>query len=139
MPTTIRRIVAIFLGLIAAMAVVALTDGIVGKVFPPPAGTNFNDAEAVKAVMLAMPIKAFLLLLVGYAIASFVGGVVATLLSGRQMVRPSVVVGIVLTAGGLMNALALPHPIWFVAINALIYLPAAWLGYKVSGEPKLLV
>lgn len=127
----IKRAAAIILGALVGVAIVTLTDVLSGKLFPPPPGTDFKNPASLKAMIDQMPLAAFVLLLVGYTIASFVGGAVACLISGRTQLRPSMIVGGVLMVGGLMNATMVPHPLWFVAANFVIYLPAAWLGYTV--------
>jgi hypothetical protein len=43
--------------------------------------------------------------------------------------QPAIIVGIVLLLSGLFNLLYLPHPLWFVVLNLILYVPAAYLGY----------
>ena len=76
-----------------------------------------------------MPGKVFGLLLVNYAVASFIAGLTATLIARRNTMRPAIVVGIVLTLAGLYNVLFLPHPLWFALVNLLVYLPFTFIGY----------
>ena len=79
--------------------------------------------------MSLMPKAALVLLLVVYAIASLSGGIIATIISGKTKSSPAISVGIVLTLLGVYNTWVLPHPTWFNIINAVLYLPFAYLGY----------
>lgn len=38
------------------------------------------------------------------------------------------VVGVLLLAFGIMNLVAIPHPMWFTIVSVLAFLPAAYAG-----------
>jgi hypothetical protein len=40
----------------------------------------------------------------------------------------TLIVGALLTVGGVINLIMLPHPLWFSAASLLTYLPMAWAG-----------
>lgn len=85
---------------------------------------------------MMMPEKAFMLLAVVYIIGSFFAGIIATLVSKRVERTPAMVVGIVLTLAGLFNVFHTSHPGWFVAINLVIYMAFAYLGYLVARKKE---
>ncbi|MGZ3699895.1 MAG: hypothetical protein ACXVCH_17515, partial [Bdellovibrionota bacterium] len=100
-------------------------------VFPPPAGMNFQDPQAVAAFIAGLPVAAFLLMLITFALGSLVGGLIATRVSKEPGPRPALMVGILLTAFGIMNLRAVAHPMWFSVASTLIYCPFSWLGFRI--------
>lgn len=127
-----KRILSIVVGIAVAIILVMLTDEISGKMAPAPPNIDFKNHEQAVQFMQTLPLNVFITVLIGYALAAFAGAVTATLISGRTNVRPAMVIGIVLTIGGIMNLVGLPHPIWFMVINVPEYLVFAYLGYMVS-------
>ncbi len=90
--------------------------------------------EALPGMM--MPEKGFMLLAVVYIIGSFFAGVIATLVSKRAERTPAIVVGIVLTLAGLFNVFNSLHPGWFVAVNLVIYMAFAYVGYLAARKKE---
>ena len=87
--------------------------------------------------MANMPVAAFLWLLLGYAMASLLGGIVASFISGRNNYIPALMIGVFLTVGSIMNFIMIPHPTWFMVVNVLlcVYL-LAMIGYAVVKKKK---
>ena len=126
-----KRIVAVLLGIVAASVVIFALESVGHKVYAPPGGLDFKNPEAVRAFIASMPRGAFALVLLGYALGSLVGGVTATLISGRTSSRAAIAVGAVLTILGLINLVSVPHPMWFAVTSLLLYIPCAWLGSRI--------
>ena len=123
----------VFAGILAGAAIMMLFEfHLIPALYPLPAGTDVKDMVAMKLAASHMPAGAFLLLLASYAIASLIAGMVATLVSKRTMATPAIVVGIFFTAGGIMNNLQIPHPLWFAIINLFLYLPLSYLGLVIT-------
>ena len=125
----LKRILSVVIAVAISMTFVMGFEYIGGYIFQRPPG-DMKDPKAISNMMASMPITAFLWILLGYAISSFVGGLIATLISGRYKATPALIVGLVLMAGGIMNIIMIPyHPLWFMICDILVFLPFAWLGY----------
>jgi hypothetical protein len=125
-----KYILPVVVGAIAGMLLIKVGENQLEKLYPLPAGIDNNNIDALATAIAAMPKAAFELLLLNYAISSFVAGLAATLMAGRTFARPAVIVGIILTLGGLFNVITFPkQPIWFSVSNLLVYLPLAVIGY----------
>ncbi len=125
----VKRIISVVVALAAAMAVIMGGEKMGGILFKTPAMDPHNP-QTISDMMANMPVAAFLWLLIGYAFSSFLGGMVATFISGRKDMQPALIVGGVLTVGSIMNFIQIPyHPVWFMVSNVLICLPFAWLVY----------
>lgn len=84
-----------------------------------------------------LPVTAFLAMLGGYGAGAFLGGLVATLISGRSLPRPAIIVGIVLTIGNVFNQMEIPHPLWFALVSVVMCIPLAWCGWRVIRKEEL--
>jgi hypothetical protein len=127
-----RRILAVLGGILVAMAVISLCEWIVGKVYPAPSLADFDNAHVLSRLVNQMPRGTYFLLLVGYAIGSFAGGLAATIIGGREEIILSVATGVVLMVAGIINLFQLPSPLWFMISSLLIYVPVSVLGFVVG-------
>ena len=132
-----KYILPVVAGTMAAMMLILVGETAIIKMYLP-LNISPNDTEAVSNAVKYMPLSALLFLLVNYVICSLIAGVVSTLIAKRITKRPAVVVGIVLTLGGLYNVISIPHPMWFTVLNLFIYLPFTYLGYLVTRKKEPL-
>jgi hypothetical protein len=127
------------LSIVAAIATAAITffifESFTHKLFPLPAGTDVNNIESINAAMKHAPFGAFAILLLGYAVGSFLGGIVLRkLLPQYDRIKPAIV-GVVLTITGALNFFSFYHPIWVIIIGLLLFLPCVFLGYHIFNLP----
>ena len=59
----LRRIGAVVLGLVIAVAIVQIAELGVHVMYPPPPGANMHDMKVIKAYVAAMPTAPMLLVL----------------------------------------------------------------------------
>ncbi|MDC3305791.1 hypothetical protein OAV36_02585 [Flavobacteriales bacterium] len=129
-------IIGVILGMMGMMAMHYLSM----VFYPLPEGVTMEDAEALNKYMAIAPLGAMLLVIISHAMGSFIGAVLATLLSQISKWKNStafkyqwLVIGLIFTYAGWMNLQELTHPDWF-KIDLLFYLPAAYLGYKLVAK-----
>jgi hypothetical protein len=128
----IKKVLIIIAGVVSGAVVIYLVEALGHTVFPPPADIDMTDPESIKTMIDNLPIGAFMFVLAAYALGSFIGGLVSMLLSPKPTLWGSLGAGIVLMIFGLMNLVMIPHPVWFVIISLLLYLPFAYLGGKTG-------
>jgi len=128
----LTRILAGLAGIVAAFAVIALTQRLGHIVYPPPADLDVRDIEAFREFTAGMPIMAFWFVLIAYYAGAFVGTFVAGWIAGfRTLLYAGVIGGLVLT-GTIANLVMIPHPVWF-SILAVIGIPSfAYLGSRLT-------
>lgn len=123
----LRNIIGIAVGIAAAVAVVAIGEGIGHSLFPPPTGTDLADPEALRTLIASLPMGAIVAVLVSWAAGAFTGGGVAAWIGGRMW--PALVVGLVMLAAGAYTMTRIPHPLWFqIASVPAALLPAGLVG-----------
>ena len=71
-----RRILAIVLGLLVAFVFFMLFQATSGAMYPPPPGLDLGDPADLEAYIATLPQTALVLVLLGYAVGSLMGGYV---------------------------------------------------------------
>lgn len=122
---------AVIMGVIAGFVVTSIGEMISHAVYPSPEGFDYNDKQAIAAYIETLPVGAFIILMLGWALASFAGGAVASKLSKSKWYVWSLLTGTILMAGAIMNFINIPHPIWMSVVAVVLYLPMAFLGGKL--------
>jgi hypothetical protein len=131
-----RNILAIILGLIVGSAVNMGLIMISGSVIPPPEGVDNTTAEGLKAGMHLFQPKHFLFPFLAHALGTFVGAFLAALIAAGRKMWFAMAIGGFFMAGGIMNILMLPSPVWFTIVDlAGAYLPMAYFAGKLA-NPK---
>lgn len=127
MARTVREIVqglargvgATVAGVLVAGPTIAGVEWLGHRLYPPPAGLQANDLEALAAHVAAMPIGALLFVLLAWLLGVFIGGLVAASLAGRRHRLYAGVVVAVILLGAIANFAMIAHPAWFMALSVL--------------------
>lgn len=119
-------------GMVVAVTVVSMCDLAAGALHATPPGFDMTDMAQVKAHAAAAPTAALLVVLLGWLLGPFAGGLVASRIAARSRKQYAWIIAGVLLAATLANLLAIPHPIWMV-VGALAGVPAAgWLAARLA-------
>jgi glyoxylase-like metal-dependent hydrolase (beta-lactamase superfamily II) len=133
MHPTIRSALVLLAGVVVALLVVMLMDAVVGRVYPLPAGTDVSPPDFRQAIA-ALPVAAFVLLVVGWALAAGAGAYVAARLATQSRVIHGLIVALFVLVATLANLGRIPHPTWMWPA-AIILLPAAgWAATRLIGK-----
>ena len=93
---------------------------------------NITEPLAFASFIETLPVGAFIVLLFAHSTGSLLAAFVATSLSGHTQPTPAIAVGVLMLAGGIRNLILIPHPVWYQISEAIIYLPAVFVGYTLS-------
>lgn len=126
----IKSIVAALAGLVAAFIVIYLVELLSHALYPTPQDFDYRKPGALEELIEKAPTGSLVFVIVAWALGSFVGGVVASLVAPAKPMGHAMVVACILMFAGLINLIALPHPVWFWIIGLAVYLPFAYLGSK---------
>jgi hypothetical protein len=125
----IKRILSVIAAIVVAALAFFVCENLTHKVYPPPTGLDTQNIEAVNTIMKNASTGFFALLLLGYAVGSFLAGIVLRkLLPEYNRIQPTIV-GLVLTLTGALNFFSFYHPIWVIAVGIVLFLPCVFLGY----------
>jgi len=132
LPPFARSFVAVMGGMVVAVTIVSVCDLIAGTFHPLPAGLDLSDRAQVAAHAAAAPTSALLVVLLGWILGPFAGGLVASRVAARSRKQYAWVIAGVLLAATAANLLAIPHPAWMV-VGALLGVPGAgWLAARFA-------
>ena len=133
----LRRILGAVLGLVAAFITISLSQLAMALVIKPPTFEMMSDPAAMRAFVESMPASAYVILALGYALGSLVGGFVVGKVSrgSGPGFLPAMAVGVFLTLMGVINFfVSMPgSPLWAIVLCLVTYLPFAALGNKLAG------
>ena len=128
----LRTLLAVLVGLVAAMLLIFGLEAFGMMMFPPPPGMVLeNEADLARLVAVSSTGKKAWVVF-GWAFASFVGGWLAALISRRHRRIAALCVAVFIVAGTLMNAMVIPHPMWMNVLGVLLPIPLALLGAKLA-------
>ena len=128
----VRLVLAVVAGLLFGGVVNLSLIMVSGSVIPPPAGADVTTTEGLKASLHLFEPRHFIFPFLAHSLGTFVGAVVATLLTPGRTAGPAYGVGLAFLFGGIASVYMLPAPLWFSAIDLVAaYLPAAWLGHRL--------
>jgi hypothetical protein len=137
MPTTLRAILAVLLGLVIGSIVNMGLIMVSGRVIPPPPGADLTTMEGLKASLHLFEARHFVFPFLAHALGALAGAFVAALLCPGRAAASAYAVGLFFLLGGIANVFMLPSPVWFSVVDLLLaYLPAAWLGLSWAARVR---
>jgi hypothetical protein len=102
------------------------------RIYPPPEGTNLSDPATMNAYIQSLPLPAFLIVLVAHAGGALVGGLVAALIARRSALVLGAIVGGFFLLGGIVAAMSISAPRWFLVVDLISYLPCGMIGASLA-------
>ena len=128
----LRKILAVLAGIVAGSVIIFLTEMLGHTVYPLPEGIDIKNPESIKDYIETAPVGAFLMVILGWVFGSLTAGFVATIIAPDDYARYGMICGVILLAMGIANMAMIPHPAWMWVLGILVFLPFAWLGYKLG-------
>jgi hypothetical protein len=134
-----RQILAVIVSLIVAVAIIMISQMLTSLAAQPPSTQTMSDPAALADYMSKLPPIVFAMILIGYAVASFAAGFIVAKMSRQQGASKTLplIIGVLLTLAFIANVVSLPHPIWFVIVGLLLFIPLALVGHRLAKGPTL--
>lgn len=126
-----QNIIAILLGVLSAFLIMMSCEFINSLLYPFPQGMDIYNPEILQAFTKALPVQAFFLVLLGWAVGSFAGGFVTAWYSQETTYHFSAITGIILLIFGIINHLMIGHPLWMNLLGLPLFIVFSFLGYTV--------
>jgi hypothetical protein len=115
----IRKILAVVLGVVAAVVLIVVGETFGHSVYPAPPDLDVDDVEALRAYVTGAPIGASLLVMGAWLVATLGGGLLACFISRETPLIYSAIVGGLVLVGTIINLMSIPHPLWFSITSVL--------------------
>jgi hypothetical protein len=127
----VNRLFSILTGVVAGALIIGLLEMVSHSMHPIPTDLDTSNPDAFKDYVLGLPQSAFIFLLLAHGIGALAGGFIASRMARVQKRGAAMFVGLILVLAGLLNLMAIPHPLWFSIADVIIYTPMALLGDKL--------
>ena len=135
-----RKILAIVTGWIIALAVIWMTYMIASMLAPTtPSNLEYVGRGDIAYYMTNYPPSAFAAVLIGYALAAFAGGFIATKMGRRWSSGPTlaIVLGGLLVVGKLIEVFVWPRwpqPAWLIVAGIALFILFPLVGYRLANK-----
>jgi hypothetical protein len=123
-----RIILGIIAGVVAAVLIVFVIEGLGHMVFPPPPGIDLADPETLTTIIDQLPAGALAFVMIAWMAGAFGGGALAAWIGRRPWA--AWLVGFAMLAGGAWSMAMIPHPLWM----KLALLPATLVPAFITGR-----
>lgn len=134
--TILKGLLVVIGGWLAGSIAMSAAHAATMLIWPLPDDLSFMDMfnpekeEAVHAWIGSLPASAHFGAAVAHWIGTAAGAAVAMLIQGRTRMWPALTIGAIFLLGGIMNAVNLPTPGWFLPVDAIGYPIVAFLVGK---------
>jgi hypothetical protein len=128
----IRNALAVVIGFVAASAVMMSFEYANHLLYAFPDGLETSTVEALRTFAASLPLKAMILVVLGWITGSFVAGWVCTNVAVSHKHAVATVVGALLTVGGIVNAWMIQNPLWVFLCGLPLFFVFTYLGYRVA-------
>lgn len=137
MSPAVRNILAIIAGIVLGIIVNMGISNVAFMMVEFPENINREDPEAILAFVEGLPASSplWLLSMLAHVAGTAIGGLVTSRIAVTGHVRLALGVGIFFLIGGILNKLQITHPIAIAIADVVLYIPAAWFGWKLAGSP----
>jgi len=127
-----KQILAVIVGVIVGGLTIYAIESINMVRFPWPEDLSMEDKEAFAEYVSSLPVDAFITVIIAHLVGSFIAGFVCSKITPNKKLLLGTICGVLFLAGGIMNLVMIPHPLWFMVADLLVFVPFAWLGAKLA-------
>ena len=126
-----RNAIGVIVGLVVAFLVVAGIQSINYILYPIPDNIDQTDVDAMKTYVSTLPSLAFIVVIISHFLGATVAGFVGSKIADSHQRKISIGLGVFLLSMGMINMFSIPHPVWFVILDFIVYIPGALFGYAI--------
>lgn len=135
----LSKILAVVLGVLAAVIVIIAIEALGHAMYPPPGDLDLTDRQVMEAYVAGLPLGALLFVMAAWIAATFAGGLLACFIAKEMPFVYASIVGMLVLLGTIINLMSIPHPLWFsiVSVSAIIatIFVTGWLGSNFFVKP----
>ena len=131
----LRLALGVLAGLLAGVLVIFAVESVGHMLFPPPAGLNLTDPQAMLQVMMVIPWQAKAMVLIAWFVGVLAGASTACLIAGRRALAGRITAAL-LFAFAVWTMISVPHPGWCVVTAVIATLLGAFLADRAFGRVR---
>ncbi|RDX35347.1 hypothetical protein DZA37_00985 [Kangiella sp. HD9-110m-PIT-SAG06] len=127
-----KQILAVMVGVVVGGLAIYGIESINMVRFPWPENLSMEDEAAFAEYVSSLPVDAFITVIIAHAVGSFISGFVCCRITPSKHLLFGTICGVLFLLAGIMNLIMIPHPLWFMIVDVLVFVPFAWLGAKLA-------
>lgn len=127
-----RNILAVIAGIVIATLVSTGIETINDQLHPFPPELDPTNHYELSEYLKHRPAPALVVVLIGWAIGSFLGGFTARLITRKPNPAPAYITGLFLMSAGVVTLFLYPYPTWYIISGLLVFIPLTLLGYHLG-------
>lgn len=131
----VRGIAGVLGGVVVAVVVVGLLEGLGHMIYPPPPGLDLTTAEGQARLMDVMPVGAKVAVVTAWFLGALAGGIVAARIGQRALY--AWVIGAIMVALSVTTTMMFPHPLWMVLAGIALPIVAAVIAIRIDA-PRVI-
>lgn len=113
--------------------VISFVEWIGHQIYPVVGLDSRASKHELKQKIAQLPVGAFIFVELAYVLGGLCGGAVVCFIVLPKYANPiAILLASALTACGILNLLAIPHPLWFSIISTVSYFPSVFAGVYIT-------
>lgn len=137
MNTVVRNVLAVLAGIVVGSLVNMGLVNIGPSIIPPPEGADVTTAEGLRESMRLFTPANFIFPFLAHALGTLAGAYLAARLAASHAVKLALGIGVFFLIGGIVAAIMLGGPWWFIVADLLVaYIPMGYLGAVLAGATR---
>lgn len=133
MNPTLKNTMIVILAIVAGMIAMMLGHRVSNVILPPPDGFDVSNMESFIANAGKLTTGHWLLALLSHAFGPLVSGFIVARFVVSHHRQLLWIVALAWIIAGVLNLMAIPHPLWFKIADIMVYIPMTFIGAKLSG------
>ena len=133
MSPILKNVLIVVGAIITGMVAMMIGHQVSNLIMPPPEGMDVNNMDSFVANAHKLTTGHWILALLSHALGPLVSGFMVAKFVASHHRQLLWIVGIAWNIAGVMNLMAIPHPMWFKIVDTLMYIPMTFIGAKLAG------
>ncbi len=129
---SLRRVRALLVGMVVAFVLTQVVENMVFRFFPAEEQSGEWTRETMSAYVTGLPDAAFILMIVGWCMCIFAGGMMACLVGLQHLAHMVGVVTMAVLAGSVANFAMVDYPSWVMISTVFAGLITGLLTYSLA-------
>ncbi len=121
------------MAIVAGMIAMMLGHRVSNVILPPPDGMDVSNIKSFVANAYKLTTGHWLFALLSHAFGPLVSGCFVSRFVVSHHRQLLWIVALAWIIAGVLNLMAVPHPLWFKIADIIVYIPMTFIGAKLSG------
>lgn len=127
-----KKIAGVVIGIIVGAIAIGICEGLSHLIYEPPSQMDIQNTAAMAKFIEQAPPMALILVALCHFVGSFTSAFVSQKISKSENLSLHLIPSVLLMIGGIVNFYIIPHPLWMIILDLIVYIPAGYLGVQIG-------